>query len=97
MKFKNDTTGICKFSKNSGRQKGHVGLFFKGRNINSYVARSTPPGQLNAASAQAERLAVYGVGLLWGCPRMNFTTTPPFHEMRQDFAAFKKETHMTPG
>jgi len=33
-------------------------------------------------------------GLFWGCPQMNFTANPPFNEMRQGFAAFKKETRM---
>jgi len=27
---------------------------------------------------------------------MNFTANPPFNEMRQGFAAFKKETRMAP-
>jgi len=35
-------------------------------------------------------MAVYGADLLWGCPQMNFKANPPFNEMRQDFAAFRK-------
>ena len=41
-------------------------------------------------------MAVYGTDLLWGCPQMNFKANPPFNEMRQGFAAFKKETRMAP-
>ena len=39
-------------------------------------------------------MAVSGTDLLWGCPQMNFNANPPFNEMRQGFAAFKKETRM---
>ena len=42
-------------------------------------------------------MAVYGADSLWGCLRINFTANPPFNEMKQDFAAFKKETHMALG
>ena len=41
-------------------------------------------------------MAVYGTDLLWGCPQMNFKANPPFNEMRQGFATFKKETRMAP-
>jgi hypothetical protein len=41
-------------------------------------------------------MAVYGTDLLWGCPQMNFKANPPFNEIRQGFATFKKETRMTP-
>jgi hypothetical protein len=41
-------------------------------------------------------MAVYAEGLLWGCPQMNFKANPPFNEMRQGFATFKKETRMAP-
>jgi len=41
-------------------------------------------------------MAVYGTDLLWGCPQMNFKAKPPFNEMRQGFATFKKETRMAP-
>jgi hypothetical protein len=41
-------------------------------------------------------MAVDGTDLLWGCPQMNFKANPPFNKMRQGFAAFKKETRMTP-
>jgi len=40
-------------------------------------------------------MAVSGTDLFWGCPQINFKTNPPFNEMRQGFAAFKKETRMT--
>ncbi len=39
-------------------------------------------------------MAVSGTDLLWGCPQMNFKANPPFNEMRQGFATFKKETRM---
>ncbi|MFH1932052.1 MAG: hypothetical protein ABIN18_10750 [Pseudomonadota bacterium] len=39
-------------------------------------------------------MAVYVTDLLWGCPQMNFKANPPFNEMRQGFATFKKETRM---
>ena len=39
-------------------------------------------------------MAVSGTDLFWGCPQMNFKANPPFNEMRQGFAAFKKETRM---
>jgi len=39
-------------------------------------------------------MAVSGTDLLWGCPQMNFNANPPFNEMRQGFATFKKETRM---
>ena len=39
-------------------------------------------------------MAVSGIDLFWGCPQMNFKANPPFNEMRQGFAAFKKETRM---
>jgi len=39
-------------------------------------------------------MAVSGTELLWGCPQMNFKANPPFNEMRQGFATFKKETRM---
>ena len=39
-------------------------------------------------------MAVSGTDLLWGCPQMNFKANPPFNEMRQGFATFKKEIHM---
>ena len=39
-------------------------------------------------------MAVSGTDLLWGCPQMNFRANPPFNEMRQGFATFKKETRM---
>ena len=42
-------------------------------------------------------MAGYTEGLLWGCPQMNFKANPPFNEMRQGFATFKKETRMAPG
>jgi hypothetical protein len=35
-------------------------------------------------------------GLFFGCPQMNYKANPPFNEMRQGFANFKKETRMTP-
>jgi hypothetical protein len=41
-------------------------------------------------------MAVYSAGLFWGCPQMNFKANPPFNEMKQDFATFKKETRMAP-
>jgi hypothetical protein len=41
-------------------------------------------------------MAGYKEGLLWGCAQMNFKTNPPFNEMRQAFATFKKETRMAP-
>jgi hypothetical protein len=41
-------------------------------------------------------MAGYGTDLLWGFPQMSFKATPPFNEMRQGFATFKKETHMAP-
>jgi hypothetical protein len=34
--------------------------------------------------------------LLWGCPQMNFRANPPFNEMKQGFATFKKESRMAP-
>ena len=42
-------------------------------------------------------MAVYGTDLLWGCPQMYYKANPPFNEMRQGFATFKKETRMAPG
>jgi hypothetical protein len=42
-------------------------------------------------------MPVYETDLLWGCPQMSYKANPPFNEMRQDFAAFKKETRMAPG
>jgi len=39
-------------------------------------------------------MAVSGTDLLWGCPQMNFKANPPFNEMTQGFAAFKKEIRM---
>ncbi len=63
---------------------GHGGLFFKGRN----------PANGGTTSAQAERMAVSGTDLLWGCPQMNFMANPPFNEMRQGFVTFKKESRM---
>ena len=39
-------------------------------------------------------MAVSGTDLLWGCPQINFKANPPFNEMRQGFATFKKETRM---
>jgi hypothetical protein len=39
-------------------------------------------------------MAVSRTDLLWGCPQMNFKANPPFNEMRQGFATFKKETRM---
>jgi len=41
-------------------------------------------------------MAVYGTDLLWGCPQINFKVNPPFAEIRQGFATFKKEIRMTP-
>jgi hypothetical protein len=41
-------------------------------------------------------MAVFGTDLLWGCPQMSFKANPPFNEMRQGFATFKKETRMAP-
>jgi len=41
-------------------------------------------------------MAVYGTDLLWGCLQMSFKANPPFNEMRQGFATFKKETRMAP-
>jgi len=41
-------------------------------------------------------MAVSGTDLLWGCPQMNFKANPPFNEMRQGFATFKKEARMAP-
>ena len=41
-------------------------------------------------------MAVYAADLLWGCPQMSYKANPPFNGMRQDFAAFKKETYMAP-
>ena len=41
-------------------------------------------------------MAVYETDLLWGCPQMSFKANPPFNEMMQAFAAFKKETRMAP-
>jgi len=38
----------------------------------------------------------YTEGLLWGCAQMSFKANPPFNEMRQGFATFKKETRMDP-
>jgi hypothetical protein len=40
-------------------------------------------------------MAVSGTDFLWGCPQMNFKANPPFNEMKQGFATFKKETRMT--
>jgi len=45
-------------------------------------------------------MAVYGTDILWGCPQINFKANPPFNEMRQDFATFKKRpvwTQYLPG
>ncbi len=39
-------------------------------------------------------MAVSGTDFLWGCPQMNFKANPPFNEMKQGFATFKKETRM---
>ena len=39
-------------------------------------------------------MAVSGPDLFLGCPQMNFKANPPFNEMRQGFATFKKETRM---
>jgi len=39
-------------------------------------------------------MAISGTDLLWGCPNMNFKANPPFNEMRQGFAIFKKEARM---
>jgi hypothetical protein len=39
-------------------------------------------------------MAVSGTDFLWGCPQMNFEANPPFNEMKQGFATFKKETRM---
>ena len=39
-------------------------------------------------------MAVSETDLFWGCPQINFKANPPFNEMRQGFAAFKKETRM---
>ena len=39
-------------------------------------------------------MAISGIDLLWGCPHMNFKANPPFNEMRQGFAIFKKEARM---
>jgi len=39
-------------------------------------------------------MAGYAEGLLWGCPQMNFKANPPFNELKQGFATFKKETRM---
>ena len=52
---------------------------------------------MKSISGQAENMAVYGADFLWGCLRMNSTANPPFNEMRQGFAAFKKETRMALG
>jgi len=41
-------------------------------------------------------MAVYETDFLWGCPQMNFKANPPFNEMRQGFATFKKESRMAP-
>ena len=41
-------------------------------------------------------MAGYTEDLLWGCPQMNFKANPPFNEMRQGLATFKKETRMAP-
>ena len=41
-------------------------------------------------------MAVYGTNLLEGCSHMNIKANPPFNEMRQGFATFKKETHVAP-
>jgi hypothetical protein len=41
-------------------------------------------------------MAVSGTDFLWGCPQMNFKANPPFNEMKQGFATFKKETRMAP-
>jgi hypothetical protein len=39
-------------------------------------------------------MAVYTEDLLWGCLQMNFKANPPFNEMTQGFASFKKEARM---
>ena len=39
-------------------------------------------------------MAVSGTDFLWGFPQMNFKANPPFNEMKQGFATFKKETRM---
>ena len=39
-------------------------------------------------------MAVSGTDLFWGYPQMNFKANPPFNEMKQGFATFKKETRM---
>ena len=39
-------------------------------------------------------MAVSGTDLLWGCPQMYFKANPPFNEMTQGFATFKKEALM---
>jgi len=39
-------------------------------------------------------MAVSRTDLFWGCPQMNFKANPPFNEMKQGFATFKKETRM---
>jgi hypothetical protein len=41
-------------------------------------------------------MAVYAADLLWGCPQMSYKAKSPINGMRQDFAAFKKETCMDP-
>jgi len=41
-------------------------------------------------------MAGYTEGPLWGCPQINFKANPPFNEMRQGFATFKKEIRMAP-
>jgi len=39
-------------------------------------------------------MAVSGTDLFLGCPQMNFKANPPFNEMGQGFADFKKEIRM---
>ena len=77
--------------------EGHAGLFFKGRNP---AKAGLPPFALRPLDSKIhlqhrrKKWPFINTDLLWGCPQMNFKANPPFNEMRQGFAAFKKETRM---
>ena len=61
-----------------------------------FLRSPNAPVTLKYTLSTGGKMTGYTEGLLWGCPQMNFKANPPFNEMRQDFAIFKKETRMAP-
>ena len=94
ISFDDKRSNILKSTGIFSRLGGHAGLFFKGRNPDDNRDSLNAPVTLKYYLSTGGKKAVSGTDLLWGCSQMNFKANPPFNEMRQGFATFKKETRM---